>query len=84
MKKGLFLSKVMIEKNDSSYYSLSHQYGECSKTTEARRTSEEEVLHKQSGLPSGLRKGNMCKTSSEKYVHSKGEMKKFPTNNIGK
>jgi hypothetical protein len=50
MQKGLPLSKGMIEKDDSSYYSFSHQDGECSRIVEARRTSDEEVLHKQVSL----------------------------------
>jgi hypothetical protein len=71
----------MIEKDDSSYYSFSRQDGECSRIDEARRTLDEEVLHKKLGLPSSLEKGNKCKTSPKKYVHNKGEMKTFSTNN---
>jgi hypothetical protein len=41
MQEKLSLSKGMIEKDDSSYYSFSHQDGEFSRTTEARRTSDE-------------------------------------------
>jgi hypothetical protein len=70
----------MIEKDDSSYYSFSHQDGECSRVVEAKRTSDEEVLHKQLALPSSPEKGNMCKASPEKDVHARGEgMKTFPT-----
>jgi hypothetical protein len=80
MQKGLPLSKGMIKKDDSSYYFFSCQDGECSRIVEARRTSDEEVLHKQLALPSSSEKGNMCKESPEKYVHAKGErMKTFPT-----
>jgi hypothetical protein len=56
-----------------------HQDGECLKMVEEKRTSDEEVLHKQLVLPSSPEKGNMCKTSPEKYVHSKEGMKMFPT-----
>jgi hypothetical protein len=44
MQEKLTLSKGMMEKDDSSYYSFSRQYGECLRTVEARRTSDEEVL----------------------------------------
>jgi hypothetical protein len=46
---------------------------------EARRTSYEEVLHKQLFLPSILEKGNISKTYLEKHVHSKEGMNMFPT-----
>jgi hypothetical protein len=72
----------MLEKDNSSYYSFSHQDGECSRMAKARKNSNEEVLHKQLVLPSSPEKGNMCKTSPNKYVHATGErMKTFP---IGK
>jgi hypothetical protein len=70
-------SKNMIEKEDSSY---SHQDGECSRVAEAKRTSDEEVLHKKLALPSSPEKSNMCKSSPGKDVHATGEgMKTFPT-----
>jgi hypothetical protein len=66
MQEKLSPSKGMIEKDDSSYYSFPHQDGECSRMVEARRTSDEEVLHKKLVLPSSPEKGNMCKTSPER------------------
>jgi hypothetical protein len=69
----------MIEKDNSSYYSFSRQDGECSRMAKVRRNLDEEVLHKQLVLPSSLGKGNICKTSLEKYVHSREGMKTFPT-----
>jgi len=41
MQKGLSLSKGMIKKDDSSYYSFSHQDGECSRMDKENRTSDE-------------------------------------------
>jgi hypothetical protein len=80
LQERLSPSKNMIEKEDSSYYSSSHQDGECSRVAEAKRTSDEEVLHKKLALPSSPEKSNMCKASSGKDVHATGEgMKTFPT-----
>jgi hypothetical protein len=69
----------MIEKDDSSYYSFSCQDGECLRTVEVKKTSDDEVLHKKLYLPSSLEKRNTCKTSLEKDVHSKEGMNMFPT-----
>jgi hypothetical protein len=74
----------MIEKDDSSYSYFSLQDGECSRMSKARRTSYDEVLHKKLDLPSIPGKGNRCKTSPERDVHSKEGMKTFPTSKIDK
>jgi hypothetical protein len=84
MQEKLTPSKGMIEKDDSSYYYFSHQDGECSRMVEARRTSDDEVLHKKLELPSNLGKGNIYKTYPERDVHSKEGMKTFPTGKIDK
>jgi hypothetical protein len=76
----LFPSKNIIQKEDSSHYSYSHQDGECSRLAEEKRTSDEEVLQNKLALPSSLEKSNMCKASLGKGVHVAGEgMKNFPT-----
>jgi hypothetical protein len=51
--------------------------------TEVGRTSNEEVLHKKLVLPSIPGKGNKCKTSPGRDVHSKEGMKTFPTSKTG-
>jgi hypothetical protein len=76
-------SKGIIEKDDSSYSSFPRQDGECSRMTEVRGTSDEEVLHKQLVLPSILGKGSICKTSPGRDGHSEGRVKTFPTGKIG-
>jgi hypothetical protein len=73
----------MIEKYDSSHSSSPRQARECSRMVEVRRTSYEEVLHKQLVLPSNPGKGNICKTSPGRYVHFEEGVKTFPTGKIG-
>jgi hypothetical protein len=48
MQERLAPLKGIIEKDDSSYSSFPRQDGECSRMTEVRETSNEEVLHKPS------------------------------------
>ena len=79
MQEKLTPSKGMIKKDDSLYYSSPRQNGEFSRMDEVRRNSDEEVLYKQSILPSSPGKGNLCKTSPGRDVHSKEGMKTFPT-----
>jgi hypothetical protein len=83
MQEKLAPSKRMIEKYDSSYSSSPCQDGECSRMNGVRRTSDEEVLHKNFFLPSNLGKGNLCKTSPGRDVHSKEGVKTFSTSKIG-
>jgi hypothetical protein len=84
MQEKLTPSRGMMEKDDSSYYSFSRQDGEFSKMVEAMKTSDEEVLHKQLVLPSSPGKGNICKTSLERDVHSKEGVKTFPNSKMDK
>jgi hypothetical protein len=46
MQERLSPTKGITEEDNSSYSSSPRQDGECSRTTEVRRTSNEEVLHK--------------------------------------
>jgi hypothetical protein len=79
MQEKLTPLKGMIKKDDSSYYLFFRQYREFSRMTEERKNSYEEVLHKQSVLPSSPEKGNRSKRSPEKDAHSQEGMNKFPT-----
>jgi hypothetical protein len=81
--KGL---QIVTEEDNSSYSSSPRQDGECSRMVEVRRTSNEEVLHKQLVLPeqpSIPGKGIKCKTSPGRDEHSKEGMKTFPTSKTG-
>jgi len=42
---------IVTEGGDSSYSYSPRQYGECSRIVEVRRTSNEEIIHKQLVLP---------------------------------
>jgi hypothetical protein len=83
MQERLAPSKGIIEKDDSSYSSFPRQDGECSRMTEVREISNEEVIHKQLVLPSILGKGSICKTSPGRDGHFEGRVKTFPTGKIG-
>jgi len=80
MKKGLPFLKGMIEKDDSSYYYFSLQYGELSRIDKVRRNLTAEVLHPQLSLHSSRENGNKFKKSIEEDVHDTREgMKTFPS-----
>jgi len=80
LQERLSSSKNMIEKEDSSHYSYSHQDEEWLRVAEAKRILDEEVLHKKLALPSSPEKGNMFKAYLRKNVHATGKgIKTLPT-----
>jgi hypothetical protein len=83
IQERLSSTKGITEEDNSLYSSFTHQYGECSGTSEVRRTSNEEVLHKKLVLPSITGKDNRCKTSPGRHVHFKEGMNTFHTSKNG-